>query len=164
MEHEQDAAISEGQMTSVKQRLITLKILFFSIQVGLWAAFAVLLIIRMTSSVSKSLDPDVGRILWAVGVSITCFAIMTCVFIRKMSGRMMAACDDFGGALAKVFPAMIAGLAICEMAGLFQAISLLFSEEITIPVILFVINAMIVWWLFPSGRKLRRIHLHYREK
>ncbi|NLH17199.1 MAG: hypothetical protein GX455_11525 [Phycisphaerae bacterium] len=164
MEQKQDEAISEGDGASVKQRLFTLKILFFSIQAGLWTAFAVLLFMRMTSSVSKSLDPEVGRILWAVGVSITCFSVMTCVIIRRLSGRMMAACDDFGGALAKFFPAMMAGLAICEMAGLFQAISLLFSEEIAIPIVLFLINAIFMWWLFPGGRKLRRIHLHYRGK
>ncbi len=163
MEHDRDATDHGEQTASVKQRLMTLKILFFSVQAGLWLAFLVLLFIRMTSSVSKSLNPDVGRILWAIGISITCFAVITCVILRRMSGRMMGACPDFGGALAKYFPAMMAGLAIFEMAGLFQAITLLFSEKIEIPVALFFLNAVFAWWLFPAGRKLRRIHLHFRN-
>jgi hypothetical protein len=163
MENGQNPAVASEGFVAFQQRIFTLKVLFFSILAGMWMGFGVLLFIRMTSSVSKSLDPDVGRILWAVGASITCFAIITCVFLRKLSGRMMGACEDFGEALAKFLPAMIAGLAICEMAGLFQAISLLFSEEITIPIVLFLINAILVWWLYPSGRKLLRIYEHFQR-
>ena len=164
MELDQERQIASAGLGANRQRLFTLKVLFFSIQAGMWSAFGVLLFIRMTSSVSKSLDPDVGRILWAVGASITCFAIITCVFLRRMSGRMMAGCEDFGAALAKFLPVMLVGLAICEMAGLFQAISLLFSEEITIPIGLFLFNAILVWWLYPGGTKLLRIYQHFREE
>lgn len=163
MENGQNPAPTKG-MVPFRQRIFTLKVLFFSIQAGLWSGFAVLLFIRMTSSVSKSLDPDVGRILWAVGASITCFAIITCVFLRNLSGRMMAACEDFGSALAKFMPVMLVGLAVCEMAGLFQAISLLFSEKIEIPIVLFLVNAIFVWWLYPSGRRLLGFYENSREQ
>jgi len=160
MEHGHERQDASAGVGAIRQRLFTLKVLFFSVQAGLWSAFGVLLFMRMTSSISKSLDPDVGRIMWAVGASITCFAIITCGFLRKFSGRMMAGCEDFGEALAKFLPVMLVGLAICEMAGLFQAISLLFSEEITIPSVLFLFNAILVWWLYPSGRKLLRYYEH----
>jgi hypothetical protein len=156
MEHSQETAGMSEDCLAVRQRLLTLKVLFFSILAGMWMGFAVLLFVRMTSSVSKSLDPDVGRILWAIGASISCFAIITCVVLRKLSFRMMAVCEDFGAGLARFLPMMIVGLAVCEMAGLFQAISLLFSEEITIPIGLFLLNAIWIWWLYPSGRKLLR--------
>jgi hypothetical protein len=163
MELDQERQVASEGLGAIRQRLFTLKVLFFSIQAGMWMGFGVLLFIRMTSSVSKSLDPDVGRILWAVGASITCFAIITCVFLRRLSGRMMGACGDFGEALARFLPVMLVALAICEMAGLFQAISLLFSEEITIPIGLFLINAILVWWLYPGGRKLLRIYEHCKR-
>jgi formate/nitrite transporter FocA (FNT family) len=160
MELGQEPQVASNGLVPFRQRLFTLKVLFFSIQAGMWMGFGVLLFIRMTSSVSKELDPDVGRILWAIGASITCFAIVTCVFLRRMSLRLMAACEDFGEALAKFLPVMLVALAICEMAGLFQAISLLFSEEITIPIVLFLFNAILIWWLYPGGRKLLRIFEH----
>ncbi len=163
MELGQEGQVASKGFVAFRQRLFTLKVLFFSIQAGMWLGFGVLLFIRMTSSVSKSLDPDVGRILWAVGASITCFAIITCVYLRNLSGRLMAACENFGEALAKFLPVMLVALAMCEMAGLFQAISLLFSEEITIPIVLFLINAVLIWWLFPSGRKLLRFYEHYKR-
>lgn len=163
MELGQEGQSPSKGLVAFRQRLFTLKVLFFSIQAGMWMGFGVLLFIRMTSSVSKDLNPDVGRILWAVGASITCFAIITCVYLRNLSGRMMAGCENFGEALAKFLPVMLVALAMCEMAGLFQAISLLFSEEITIPIALFLINAVLIWWLFPSGRKLLRIYEHYKR-
>jgi hypothetical protein len=162
MESDFDSGSIQDSPQPLRKSLLTLKILFFSIQIGLWSGFAVLLFLRMTSSISKSLDPDVGRILWAVGGSVTCFAIISCVVIRRISARMMAVCDDYPSAIARYFPAMLVGLAVCEMSGLLQAIALLFSEAINIPIVLFLVNAILPWSLFPAEGKLRRIWNHHR--
>ncbi len=155
---------SEKSTPELVRRMITMRIIFFAIQAGLWLFFAVMVYLRMTGAVVRSSDATMGKTMWIIGGVLTLAGVTTCIVLRKAAWPITAGAPDLESAVGRYFPLMLVALGTAEMAGFFQGISLLFSEQIELPILFFFICAGVAWIHYPSLSRIDRVYRHIREE